>query len=151
MSAKMIDASEKRQRQLAFELRNSRVFEKRNNQTPFGGTVNVLIVWLFRERAKQSRSWGRKVWRSPKNVIVGGYNFRDTISANKRSHSLPKRARYTHLFQDFLRWFHNKKRFSRSCNKWIIGQACLIKVAGLAGHIVSVLESENRETKTSKK
>ena len=25
-------------RQLAFELRNSRVFEKRNNQTPFGGT-----------------------------------------------------------------------------------------------------------------
>jgi len=39
MSAKMIDASVKRKRQLAFELWNSRVLiEKRNNQTPFGGT-----------------------------------------------------------------------------------------------------------------
>ena len=52
MSAKMIDASEKRKLELGFELRNSRVFEKRNNQTPFGGTISVLIVWLFRERAK---------------------------------------------------------------------------------------------------
>ena len=74
-----------------------------------------------------------------------------TIKANKRSYWLPERARYTYIFRDFQRWLLNKERFSRSCYQSVIGHVCLIKVAGLWARIVSVLESESKETKTPKK
>ena len=103
MSAKMIDASEKRKLQLGFELRNSRVFEKRNNQTPYGYPASAQNK-VAREAGRCDEALRTSAWEA-------------TIIANKRSHWLPERARYTLLFQDVLRWFLNKQRFSRSCNK----------------------------------
>ena len=42
----MIDGSEKRKRQLAFELQNSRVFEKRSN-SPLEGHLLVFVMHML--------------------------------------------------------------------------------------------------------
>ena len=42
----MIDGSEKRKRQLAFELQNSRVFEKRSN-SPQDGHLSVSLMQMI--------------------------------------------------------------------------------------------------------
>ena len=51
----MIDGSEKRNRQLAFELQNSHVCEKSGNISPL--VHFVLLLWIILDFQAEAREW----------------------------------------------------------------------------------------------
>ena len=71
----MIDGSEKRNRQLAFELQNSHICEKRSKDAV--SIPGVSLQYLLRRMLQrfydpELYAPGKKVYEMPKGAVVGG-------------------------------------------------------------------------------
>ena len=66
----MIDGSEKRNRQLAFELQNSHVCEKRSKSYTDGEEKSLRLVTIVAKPLDINKSWSCKYDRGNKKMYV---------------------------------------------------------------------------------